>query len=84
MGFKLPTVNKFLFCLSLETGGTVLGWCTAILSAILLVTIAALYIVIIVAFSTSKTQEDENLVALLIGTSIWKTYIISLFVKMIL
>ena len=34
MGFKFPTVNKFLFCLDLETGGIICGWLTTILSAI--------------------------------------------------
>ena len=34
MGIKLPTVNQFLCCLPLETGGLVCGWVTAILSVI--------------------------------------------------
>lgn len=36
---KLPTVNKFLFCCKLETGGLVIGWLEAIycfLTAVLL------------------------------------------------
>lgn len=34
MGIKMPTVDRFLFCLTLETGGLVLGYFSAIFSAI--------------------------------------------------
>lgn len=33
---RIPNVDKFLFCLKLETGGTVLGWFTAIVASFLL------------------------------------------------
>lgn len=31
---RIPTVEKFLFCLTLETGGQILGWISAIGAAI--------------------------------------------------
>ena len=34
MGFKLPTVNHFLCCFELETGGFVVGWVVAVLSVL--------------------------------------------------
>jgi hypothetical protein len=67
MGISLPTVNNFLFCLALETGGLVLGWLTAVLSAIGAVVLAASLIVAIIAFSAST---EENKGAILAGTKL--------------
>lgn len=33
---RIPNVDKFLFCMKLETGGTILGWFTAIVASFLL------------------------------------------------
>lgn len=38
---KLPTIPNFLCCYPLETGGLVLGWLSAVLSGIAIVTMIA-------------------------------------------
>lgn len=53
---KFPTVEKFLCCLTLETGGLVLGWLGAIGAPILIVLIA---VAIAATFVTSS--EDSTL-----------------------
>lgn len=58
MGCKLPTVNKFLCCLSLETGGFVMGWISAILSVLSILGVGALLIIAIVAYNSDSIHFD--------------------------
>lgn len=53
MGCELPTLKNFLFCLTLETGGLVLGWLTAIFAAIGVISLAATLIVALVGTATT-------------------------------
>jgi hypothetical protein len=66
MGF-IPKVQKFLCCLELETGGIIIGWLAAILSAIgAIATIAAL-IVVTIAFNQDVNNHKEDVKAVFIG-----------------
>lgn len=60
MGCKLPTVNKFLFCLSLETGGFVMGWISAILSVLAILGVGAILIVLIVGYNSDNINFDNG------------------------
>ena len=51
---QLPTVNKFLFCLSLQTGGYVIGWLAAIFSVIGVSGLAATLIFVIIAGTSGE------------------------------
>lgn len=48
---RLPTVHYFLCCLSLEIGGLVIGWISAIFSAFASITIVLLIVLVSVAYS---------------------------------
>lgn len=61
MGCRLPTVNNFLFCLSLETGGTVLGWLSAIFSGIGIVSLGITFILLIIGYNNTTTNTDGTL-----------------------
>lgn len=54
MGF--PTVNKFLCCCSLESGGIFLGWVTAVISGIGIASFVAVFILLL---SGSDSYTDE-------------------------
>ena len=66
MGCSIPTVQNFLCCLTLETGGLICGWLTAIFSAIGVISLAAGAIVALVTFGT---WTDENKGSILAGLS---------------
>jgi hypothetical protein len=66
MGFKLPTVSKFLFCLELETGGIVLGCLSAVVS-ILMIFLLALQLTATIFTLNSLELKDEGLQAFIIG-----------------
>lgn len=40
---QIPTVEKFLFCLSLETGAQIMGWSNGILAVVCLLSSAVLF-----------------------------------------
>lgn len=65
MGIKLPTVSNFLCCLTLETGGLVLGWLSAIFSVIAIISTVAILIAAGVAYN-NETNKD-NLTGTFIG-----------------
>lgn len=56
----LPTLNKFLFCCELETGGLVLGWLSAIFSGIGVVVLGITMILAIVGFGSYDGNDKEN------------------------
>lgn len=63
MPFSLPNVEKFLFCLKLETGGIILGWFSGVISVIgLLLSFLSFGMVIFNynAFLNSTTLNDEQ------------------------
>ena len=62
MGCQLPTVNKFLCCLSLQTGGYVIGWLAAIFSAIGVISLAATLILVIIAVTSGEVIADSGTV----------------------
>ena len=51
---KLPTVSNFLCCLTLETGGLIVGWFSLIIYAIALISMAVALIVGIATLSVGK------------------------------
>lgn len=61
MIFRFPTVEKFLCCLKLETGGLVVGWFIAILFGLLAVFYVGVVATEIIGFKrgyTSSFAED--------------------------
>lgn len=58
---KIPNVDKFLFCLKLETCGTVLGWLTAIVASFLLLSNLFAFGASIFSFDTllNSTSMDQ-------------------------
>jgi hypothetical protein len=66
MGFSVPTVQNFLFCLTLETGGLICGWITAIFAAIGAIGLALNAIVIIIAFGSTQDENDTLVLTVLL------------------
>lgn len=60
MGISLPTVRKFLCCIALETGGLILGYLSAILSIIAIISISATFIVLVIAYNGTSNENTNN------------------------
>lgn len=65
MGCKLPTVNKFLCCLELETGGIIVGWLTAIFAVIGAIAMTASLVVVLWAFDQLANKQDSDITAII-------------------
>ena len=63
MGCQLPTVNRFLFCLSLQTGGYVIGWLAAIFSVIGAIGLAATLVFVIIAGTSGEVDAEAGAIA---------------------
>jgi hypothetical protein len=63
----IPKVQKFLCCLELETGGIIIGWLAAILSAIGVIAFTAGLIVITIAFNQDVNSHKDDVKAVFIG-----------------
>ena len=63
MGCQLPTVNKFLFCLSLQAGGKVIGCLAAISSALGFIAFGYTLILVIITGISSEFDTDSGAVA---------------------
>jgi len=88
MGCKLPTVNKFLCCLSLETGGFVMGWISAILSVISILGVGAFAIITVVAYNSDSINlnvdnGDEYLLAAIIILCVFYVIFVLYFIVML-
>lgn len=60
MGCELPKVRKFLCCLELETGGIIIGWFAAIISALTVFLLSTLFILIIVALGQEVNKKTDG------------------------
>jgi hypothetical protein len=66
MGCQLPRVKKFLFCLELETGGIIIGWLAAILSALAFIALTLALVLTSIEFDQS-TDKTDNIKTAFIG-----------------
>lgn len=57
---KLPTVKNFLFCLSLESGGLIIGWIAAVVSCFGIIGMLASIIMSIVVLSSDDAKDPSN------------------------
>jgi hypothetical protein len=65
MSIKIPSVENFLFCLKLETGGLLLGWICGIGSVIVLTSSLLLFGLVVVNYpaflnATTAVGDHEN------------------------
>lgn len=57
---KLPTVDRFLCCLTLESGGFYMGWGSAIFSGIGIITVFSLFILSAITFNIGEIKIFYN------------------------
>ena len=65
MGF--PTVKKFLCCISLETGGLVIGWLNIVLCTITLILLFGVLIITSIGYGQLDSVSQEDSQAVFIG-----------------
>lgn len=58
----LPTVKKFLCCITLETGGLIIGWFNIIWSVLCLIGMITLLSVTVVAFNHGDFNHSNDVV----------------------
>lgn len=63
----MPTVSKFLFCLTLETGGLVLGYVSAFFAALGVLTLAILFFLNIITGHFTAGQLTSFLIFYLLN-----------------
>lgn len=62
-----PTVNKFLCCMSLETGGFIIGWTNIIVGALALVGMITLLSLLVVDYVHFGPPPDQGVIGGFIG-----------------
>jgi hypothetical protein len=65
----LPTVKKFLCCITLETGGLIIGWFNIILSFLALFGLVTLLSLTVVGYNNGDFINHPNIVGGFAGNS---------------
>lgn len=63
----LPKVKKFLCCISLETGGLIIGWINVIISFFALLTVIALITLLSLGHDANNNNQDQSVIGSFIG-----------------
>lgn len=65
----LPTLKKFLCCISLETGGLIVGWIQIVISFLAIFGLITIMSVTIVAYNHGDVSDQDGITGLFAGES---------------